>query len=119
MKKKKKIVIPKNFLDLYPRRNKEIAWKKAEDGLVTLEIENKGWANRVAQKLFKRPRISYVHLDETGSFIWPMIDGCKPIRDFGPPMKERFGEAAEPLYERLARYFQILQSYHFVELDEQ
>lgn len=116
---KKKIVIPKNFLDNLPVRNKEIGWKTDENGLVTLEVPNKGWANRIAQKFFKRPKISYVHLDEMGSFIWPLIDGGKTIREYGPLVEAHFGEEAKPLYERLARYFQILNSYHFVEFDKQ
>jgi hypothetical protein len=81
---------------------------------VTLEIENKGWANKLAQKLFKRPKVSYVHLDEMGSFIWPLIDGEKDIIAIGKEVDEHFGEAAHPLYERLAKFFQILHSYNFI-----
>ena len=29
-------------------------------------------------------------------------------------LKEKFGETAEPLYPRIVKYFQILESYHFV-----
>ncbi len=116
--KKKKIVIPKNYLDNLPVHAKGIGWTTDDAGMVTLEIQNKGWANWLAQKLFKRPKISYVHLDEMGSFIWPLIDGGKTIKEFGPLVQERFGEDANPLYERLARYFQILNSYHFVEFDK-
>ncbi len=112
--KKKKIMLPKNYLENIPLRHSNIDWKINDKGMVTLEIENKGWANRIAQKVFKRPKISYVHLDEMGSFIWPLIDGEKSISDFGPMVEEHFGEKANPLYERLARYFQILNSYHFV-----
>ena len=54
-----------------------------------------------------------------GSFIWPLIDGGKTIREYGPLVEAKFGEEAKPLYERLARYFQILNSYHFVEFDKQ
>jgi len=111
---KKKIVIEKNYLDKIPMRAENIGWSQDEKGIVTLEIENKGWANFLAQKLFKRPRISYVHLDENGSFIWPLLDGQKDITAIGVLVKEHFGEKAEPLYERLARYFQILDSYHFI-----
>ncbi len=119
MGKKKKIVISKNYLDYLPVRNKEIGWKTDDTGLVTLEVPNKGWANRIAQTFFKRPKISFVHLDEMGSFIWPLIDGGKTIREYGPLVEAKFGEDAKPLYERLARYFQILKSYHFVEFDKQ
>lgn len=111
---KKKIVIEKNYLDKIPMRAENIGWSQDEKGIVTLEIENKGWANFLAQKLFKRPRISYVHLDENGSFVWPLLDGQKDITAIGVLVKEHFGEKAEPLYERLARYFQILDSYHFI-----
>lgn len=112
---KKKNVISKNYLEKIPVRPASIGWEIDEKGIVTLSIENKGWANFLAQKLFKRPKISYVHLDEMGSFIWPIIDGEKNIIELGEVVKEHFGDAANPLYERLARYFQILESYRFVE----
>lgn len=111
---KKKNVISKNYLEKIPQKPESIGWKADEKGIVTLEIENKGWANKIAQKLFKRPKVSYVHLDEMGSFIWPHIDGEKNIIELGQLVEEHFGEKANPLYERLARYFQILESYRFV-----
>lgn len=107
-----------NYLDKIPEKNKDIKWNKDENGAVTLEIENKGVMNRIAQKLFKKPKISYIHLDETGSFVWPMIDGTKDICSIGKELEEEFGEKAHPLYERLAKYFQILESYGFVTLKD-
>ena len=112
--KKKQMVISKNYLDKIPARPENIAWSVDQKGIVTLEIENKGWANFLAQKLFKRPKTSYVHLDEMGSFLWPVLDGKLSITELGKKVDEQFGENAHPLYERLARYFQILDSYHFV-----
>lgn len=113
--KKKKIIISQNYLERIPSRLKSIKWKIDDDEIVTLEIENTGWANRIAQKVFKRPKISYIHLDKLGSFVWPLLDGEKNITELGELVDEKFGEEAHPLYERLARYFQILDSYHFVE----
>ena len=112
--KKKKNVISENYLEKIPCRSSLINWNTDEEGIVTLEIENKGWANRIAQKLFKRPKISYIHLDKLGSFVWPLIDGKTNITELGKLVDEKFGEEAHPLYERLARYFQILDSYHFI-----
>lgn len=89
-----------------------------EKGIVTLEIENKGFFNRLAQKLFKKPKISYIHLDEMGSFVWPFIDGERNIKDIGVFVDEHFGEKAHPLYERLSKYFSILASYGFVGFKE-
>lgn len=112
--KKKQIVISKNYLKKIPARPDGLSWSTDEAGIVTLEISNTGWANRIAQKFFKRPKVSFVHLDEMGSFIWPVLDGKMDIVRIGELVEEHFGEAAHPLYERLARYFQILDSYHFV-----
>ena len=111
---KKKQVITTNYLEKIPLRPPDIKWSEDGKGIVTLEIENKGFFNRVAQKLFGRPKVSYVHLDENGSFTWSLIDGEKDIISIGKDVDEHFGEAAHPLYERLAKFFQILESYHFI-----
>lgn len=105
-----------NFLNKKPLRKSEIAWNADENGIVTLEIENKGVFNRIAQKLLGKPKISYIHLDEMGSFVWPLIDGNKDITELGKSVDEHFGEKAYPLYERLAKYFRILESYGFITL---
>ncbi|MBR2042909.1 MAG: PqqD family protein [Clostridia bacterium] len=116
--KKKKIVISKNYLESIPIRSEKLDWKTDEKGKITLEIENTGWANRIAQKLLGKPKVSYVHLDEMGSFLWPRLNGELNIIELGKLVKEEFGEKAEPLYERLARYFQILKSYNFISFKE-
>ena len=105
-----------NFLDMIPVRNPEIAWTTDEAGIVTLEIENKGVANRIAQKLLKKPKITYIHLDENGSFVWPLIDGKRTVADIAQLVDAHFGDAAKPLYERLVKFFQILESYNFAKL---
>lgn len=116
--KKKKEVISRNYLERRPVRAAELKWYCDEKGLVTLDIENKGIFNRIAQLLFKKPKVSHVHLDELGSFVWPLIDGSKTILDIGVEVEAHFGEKAHPLYERLAKYFQILDSYRFVAWNE-
>ena len=111
----KKKVIDENYLDKIPLRSPEINWSTDEEGIVTLEIENKGIANRIAQKLIKKPKISYIHLDEMGSFIWPLLDGEKDITKLGVSVQEHFGDKAEPLYERLVKFFIILKNNKFIE----
>jgi len=106
-----------NYLEKIPARG-NFEWTTDNDGLVTLQIENKGIFNKIAQKLFKKPKISYVHLDKMGSFIWPIIDGKKSILEISEDVDKEFGEEAKPLYERLAKYFQILSSYGFVTFKE-
>ena len=105
-----------NYLESKPFRNEKFSWS-SENGKITLEIENRGVWNRLFQKLLKKPKVSYIHLDEMGSFIWPLFDGEETILDIGKAVEEKFGDAAQPLYERLAKYCQILESYHFISLN--
>lgn len=111
---KKKAAIPENYLLRIPIRPEGLPWSADEDGLVTLALENTGPLNRIAQKLLRKPRTSYIHLDKTGSFTWRQVDGKKDIVALGKLVEAEFGEEAHPLYERLATYFQILDSYHFI-----
>ncbi len=106
-----------NYLEKVPKKAQHISWS-VKDDMVTLEIENKGVFNRIAQRLFKKPKISYVHLDEMGSFLWPQIDGKTNLIDLGKQVEIRFGDKAQPLYPRLAKYFQILDSYKFISWNE-
>lgn len=115
MKNKKQ---EKNYLDLIPIKNNSIVWSGDSDGLITLEIQNKGVFNRIAQKLFKKPPVTYIHLDENGSFVWPLIDGERDINTIGKLVDGHFGEKAHPLYERLVKFFEILKSYGFITFKE-
>ncbi len=112
--KKKKTVISANYLDKIPLRSEGLQWTVDDDGIVTLAVENRGWVNRISQKLFKAPKISYIHLDKFGSYVWQIIDGESDITALGVKVEEHFGEEAHPLYERLAQYFRIIESYRFV-----
>lgn len=102
-----------NFLDNIPVKNGDILWKE-RDGLVTLKIEHKGFYNKVAQTVFKTPRYSEIALEEFGSFVWLSIDGEKSIYDIGILVKENFGKAAEPVFERLSKYFYTLKDEKYI-----
>ena len=112
----KKIKKDENYLEKIPARKESVEWTADENGIVTINIYNKGLFNFIAQKLFKKPKVSYIHLEENGSFIWQCIDGKKNLIEIGKMIDEKFGEAAHPLYERLAKYVQMLDSYGFIEL---
>ena len=111
----KKNIKDENYLERKPICKNGLNWSKDESGNVTLEMENKGVANKIMQKLIKKPKISYIHLDEMGSFIWPLMDGEKDILEIGKFVEEHFGEKANPLYERLSQYFKTLEKYNFIE----
>lgn len=103
-----------NYLEKIPCHKAGLGWSQDDGGMVTLEMENRGIANRIAQKLLKKPRVSYIHLEEFGSFIWLSIDGKRDITAIGELVREKFGEKAEPLYERLAQYIKTLHTNGFI-----
>lgn len=115
MSKKNKKTEPQiNYLDLIPRRCETLRWHEDFRGRMVLEIENTGIFNTIAQKMFHKPRYTKVHLDDNGTFIWPLIDGERTVNDIAVMVKAQFGEKAEPLYPRIIKYFQIMESYHFI-----
>ena len=88
---------PKNIFDLAYARNPAISWRQDEEGLVELTVENKGFFNRLAQKVFNRPAISYIQLDAIGSLVWL-----------------QFGQEAEPLLQRLGQFFNIMEQHQLI-----
>ena len=99
-----------NYLEKIPCPRKGLDWEvSADDGTVTLIIENRGIYNRIAQKFFKRPAVSHIQLDDIGSFVWKEMSNERSIFELGKMVSAQFGEDAEPLYERLAMFFKILE----------
>ena len=104
----------KNFMDFIPVCNPEYTWDADKKGIVTVHVVNKGFYNWIAQKIFKKPRISHIALDKYGSFVWQQMDGQRTIYDISFLVKERYGEEAEPLLPRLTKFFQILYQNHYI-----
>ena len=113
-KKSKKEVLDINYLDLIPVRTEELQWFTDRRDRIVLKVENTGLFNKIAQKVFSKPQFTKVHLDQQGTFIWPLIDGERTVADIAALVRDEFGEAAEPLYPRIVKYFQIVESYHFI-----
>lgn len=104
-----------NYLDLIPLCDEKYRWQQDENGNVTVFVENTGLFNRAAQKLLKKPKVSQVHLEEIGSFIWPLIDGKRSVYDIAQLVKTEFGQKAEPLFERLVPYMRSLENCGFIQ----
>ena len=103
-----------NYLDFIPVVNGQNTWDRGEDGVVTIHMVNRGFYNTLAQKLFHTPRVSHIKLYEYGSFLWMRIDGVKTVGQLALELKEAYGEKAEPLYDRLVKYMQILRNNRFI-----
>lgn len=48
-----------------------------------------------------------------GSFIFQRIDGQRTVGQIAELVKAEFGQQAEPLYDRLVKYMQILRNNGF------
>ena len=106
-----------NYLDYVPMHNEDkYPFQTDDNGAVTIMVENKGVFNKIAQVVFRKPRISKIHLDEMGNFVWPLIDGTRTVYEIAELVKVEFGDKAEPLYDRLVQYIRNLEAYGFVEV---
>ena len=103
-----------NYLERVPIRNDKYRWNIQKNDIVTIEKENKGIFNKIFQRFFKKPKISYIHLDENGSFVWMQIDGKKSLLEIGRLLEKRFGDSAKPIYERLVGFFATLNDAGFI-----
>ena len=63
---------------------------------------------------FEKPRYSFIKLDEYGSCVWKQIDGKKTIYEIGKILEKEHKKAGVQLYERLAKYFKILETNKYV-----
>ena len=99
---------------LVPVHSEGVEWQTAENGRVTLRVENKGAFNRLAQLLFFRPKVSYIHLDDLGSFVWSRLDGKTQTADIVSAVEKQYGNEAQPTEERLLRFLGTLKENGFI-----
>lgn len=106
-----------NLLDLKPLRNL-LHWETGENGLIVLLVPK--FQNRYLVK-WLMPRLAKpnfrVKLDAYGSFVWSQCDGNTTVAEMAERMREKFGEKAEPLYDRIARFLQRLEREDFLRLN--
>lgn len=104
-----------NYLDHVFRRAAAIEWDCDAKGNVTLIVENKGLFNRIAQKLIQKPEKTQLHLDKIGSFVWMKFDGTRSVYEIAMEVKREFGQKADPLYDRLTAYMEMLREQGFIQ----
>jgi glutathionyl-hydroquinone reductase len=104
-----------NFLDLVPKKSSKVKCEQREEELIRLIVPRDSLVDRIVRKLFFTPDAFKIDLDELGSFVWRQIDGQKTIYEIGQQLKEEFKEEAEPLYERLVQFMNILKNNKFIE----
>jgi len=102
-----------NLLDLIPVKN--IECQKNEEGLIVLlkpKFKNPFLAKHLLP-LLKNPYYR-IRLDALGSSVWELCDGHLTVKELGRKLKDKFGDNAEPLFDRLALFLQSLEKNRFI-----
>ena len=106
----------RNILDLVPVIPQHIELIKDSEGVVRLKINRVSRIEKFFTRYFKVASYQTVDLDEMGSVVMGAIDGKRTVDDIAMLVKNHFGDAAEPLYERLIFFFKALHRNKFVVL---
>ena len=93
----------KNYLDFIPVRNPKIEFETSE----------KGFYHKIAQRIFRRPRVSDIKLDTYGSFVWLSIDDCKDVHQLSKDMDAKF-PGMEKSLSRLIKFLEILHDHKLI-----
>ncbi len=110
----KKVKISENYMELVPVRSKDYPWRLKEDGSVEVDMENKGFYNTLAQKFFKKPRVSHIALDKYGSALWQKIDGINSVGAIVRAMEDAFPAEKERMLDRVVTFMATLQRSGFI-----
>ena len=104
-----------NYMDLVFTKNAEIQWRVNEDGLVEVDMENKGFFNSLAQKFFHRPRVSHIALDKYGTTLWLALDGTATVNDLLNKMNEAFPAETDKMLNRVVQFLTTLETWKFIQ----
>lgn len=114
MAKKKTKKIPQNYMDAIMFCNPEYKWSENEEGLVVIDVINKGLHHKIAQKLFHKPETSHISLDKYGSLFWKSINGRNTVYDILNIMSEAFPDEKDSMLKRVIAFMQTLQANKYI-----
>ena len=103
-----------NYMDLVFVIREDHPWICKENGIVEIEMENKGFYNAIAQKFFKRPRKSYISLDKYGSALWQQIDGSHTVAQIIKAMEDAFPSEKDRMLDRVVQFLTTLELHSFI-----
>ncbi|MCT8978488.1 PqqD family protein [Clostridium sp. CX1] len=88
-----------------------------KDNIVTiLEKQDHKVQNFFRKLKFRIPEYKKITLDEYGSYVFLQIDGKKTVKDIGENLEAKYGEEANPLYERLLLFLNHIDvNCHYIE----
>jgi hypothetical protein len=106
----------KNLLELIPIRC--VGYELREDGTVSLLIPR--FKNKFLLNFLPKTKSPFVkiNLDQYGTGFWQTLDDKRNVEEIGSILKEKFGDAIEPVFERLNIFIFQLRRQGFIELKD-
>ena len=104
----------RNLLEVIPVKNVE--WDLLpESDLVQLKKYKfrSGLLKKYLLPLLPDPYFR-IKLDAVGSFVWQEMDGVKTTGAIAKAMQMKFGDAVEPVHERLGMFIRSLKQSRFI-----
>jgi hypothetical protein len=105
-----------NLLEYTPRVN--IAWEDVEQQIFLLipKYKNLFLRKHVLPRM-RRPN-RRLRLDEYGSCVWQHIDGDRTVHEIAVVLREKFGDAIEPVFDRLGLFMSLLHRNQYILLEK-
>lgn len=112
----KKNLKKKNLLELVPL--KLVGSEVREDGKATLLIPR--FKSKFLLNFLPKHKSPFfkINLDDFGTGFWNIVDNEKTVEQVGTELKAKFGEAIEPVFERLNIFIFQLRRQGFLELKD-
>jgi len=97
-------------LSLVFRISEGLEYEVSEDGIVTILEKQEHKVQKFFRKLkFRIPEYKRISMDEYGSCVFLQIDGIKTVEAIGENLEAKYGDKANPLYERLLLFLNHLE----------
>lgn len=95
----------------------ELEYEVSADNIITILEKQDHKVQKFLRKLkFRIPELKKTSLDEYGSYVFSQIDGMKTINDIGEALEAKYGDKANPLYERLLLFLNHIEvNCHYIE----
>lgn len=112
MGKQKKL--PPNYMDTIFIPAEELHWEQRKDGMIVLDMVNNGFFHRIAQRFFRKPKVSHIAMDKYGTKLWLALDGKRTVYQVVTVMEQAFPNETDRMLDRTVTFLRTLQIHHFI-----
>lgn len=104
----------RNFLDLVFVPQPHLQWHFDESQNVVLHFAHTSFFDKLAQRFFGKPAVSFISLDTHGSLLWTSLDGKNTVSNLVEILQNKFPPEKNDMLKRVVHFLHTLQSNKFV-----